>query len=272
MTSSLLGSWIDIEAATSAARELCPPEFLPAEEGSLPLSLAPMVLGDFQLAEDYKVDRYPVSHPRPPAPAMRARLTEIRNRAARAGLLGQGSEPHASDASAETIEPVLSPLGPAPVEAPDAQPSVLPALPESHQGCGASEEIEARPFVPPLGPLNLRARALADWIRENFSPTSLFVSDAQGRPLVEFDVSPDLIAGAIVLADAGLKARRHLPAADAGVGGAIYADIGPGLTLSLLSSHTALGLFHVGLIGPTALASSSARTISRSLRKTIEAQ
>jgi hypothetical protein len=262
MPSSLLGSWIDLEAAASVARDLCPPELLPPQTaGADPAGDEPLAPGDLKLIHPYEEE----AGDAPPSPPGRsgqihARLTEIKDRATKTGLISgsvEAAEPEASG-------PRVSAGGRAAETGPDSGVGRgLQVAPDS--------AAPLRLFVPPLGPLNLRARALGDWLRETFSPSALFVSDAQGRALVEFDAPGDLIAGAIVLVDAALKARRHLPANEA-ISGVLHIELAPSSILSLVTTHTKVGLLHAGLAGHEPLSADASRLIARALRKTVETE
>jgi len=191
MRSSLLGSWIDVEAAAAAAETLC--HALPAETGpAADQEVRPDEAGGGE-AEEEAVNEMPPAR-------LHGKLSELRARAQRNGLL-----------------PV---------------------------GAGATGP-EFSPFLVPLGSLPVRVRALADWLHESFGPEALFVVDDRGQPLVEFRGGADLLAAATVLAEAAVKARRHLPG---GVEGAlVHLTLGAGQVLSLVSVKTVLGPWQVGL-------------------------
>ena len=256
MRCSLLGSWIDLNAAASAARDLCPPEFLPASpDDLLPAGPMPLSPGDLNLADDYQVDRFPsATTPAAPAAAIHSRLTEIRERAERAGLLAAV----AGESGAAGLPATAAPAATTP---PPRDPT-----PESAGGLTAAVPR----FVPPLGPLNFRIHAFAHWLRQAFCARTVFVTDAQGRPLVEFEALPGVVAGAIVMADAAIKARRHFVSPnDSAV--PVHVDLGPGATLTLITTEIRGALFHTGLVLREPLEAESARSVARALRRTIEA-
>jgi len=171
--SSLLGSWIDVAAATATAETLCEPPPAPAATGmpmdnraDVPAVGAPSS-GDIPISAPVTPfdAEEPVAGAAPPQ--LHGRLRALRERAVRNGL--------------------------------------VPAV--------AAAAVDRRPFRVPLGSLPVRVRALADWLNESFAPESLFVADDQGQALVEFRGGADLLAAASVLAEAAARARRHLPGA-----------------------------------------------------------
>ncbi len=250
MRSSLLGSWIDVEAAAAAAETLCapPPVVVAAEVSALfepvPVasnesfvSVAPPVRSSERDAtnetlvgeatnETLGVE---VSNDTPgveatnetPPPQLHGRLSALRARAERNGLV-----------------------------------SVVPAV------VGGERPV----FAVPLGSLPVRVRALADWINEVFLPESLFVADEQGQSLVEFGGGAQLLAAASVLAEAAAKARRHLP----GEAGAsmVHLALGGGQVLSLVSVATVMGGWHVGLTTVSPLTEADALAMADHLQAT----
>lgn len=206
--SSLLGSWIDIEAATAAAETLCdalpeeaPPS--PAAAGARAHRPAAGVPDDVEAASQT------------PPPLLHGRLRALRARAERNGLVSAA---------------VASPP----------------------------------PFAVPLGSLPVRVRSLADWMNESFAPESLFVADDQGQALVEFRGGAELLAAAVVLAEAATKARRHLPGAEGAA--VVHLTLGPGQVLSLVSAVTVLGPWHAGLTSAFPLGEEAATDLAHSLR------
>ena len=210
MRSSLLGSWIDIEAATAAAETLCDP--LPEEADPGPPAGAGRAWrpadepsGDAETAGDT------------PPPMLHGRLRALRARAERNGLVPSAA------------------AGPSPSA-----------------------------FAVPLGSLPVRVRALADWMNESFGPDSLFVADDQGQALVEFRGGAELLAAAVVLAEAAAKARRHLPGAEGAA--VVHLTLGPGQVLSLVSAATVLGPWHAGMTSAVPLGEEAAVSLVHSLR------
>ena len=241
MRSSLLGSWIDVEAAAAAAETLCapPPVVVAAEVSALfepvPVvsnesfvSVAPPVRSSERDAtnETLGVDATndtPVMEATndTPPPQLHGRLSALRARAERNGLV-----------------------------------SVVPVV------VGGERPV----FAVPLGSLPVRVRALADWINEVFLPESLFVADEQGQSLVEFGGGAQLLAAASVLAEAAAKARRHLP----GEAGAsmVHLALGGGQVLSLVSVATVMGGWHVGLTTVSPLTEADALAMADHLQAT----
>ena len=250
MRSSLLGSWIDVEAAAAAAETLCapPPVVVAAEVSALfepvPVasnesfvSVAPPVRSSERDATNETLG-VEVSNDTPgveatnetpgveatnetPPPQLHGRLSALRARAERNGLV-----------------------------------SVVPVV------VGGERPV----FAVPLGSLPVRVRALADWINEVFLPESLFVADEQGQSLVEFGGGAQLLAAASVLAEAAAKARRHLP----GEAGAsmVHLALGGGQVLSLVSVATVMGGWHVGLTTVSPLTEADALAMADHLQAT----
>ena len=233
MRSSLLGSWIDVEAAAAAAETLCvpPPVVAAASEVSALLEPVPVASNEsfvsvappVRPSEKDAMNEVPgveASNDTPP-PQLHGRLSALRARAERNGLV-----------------------------------SVVPVV------VGGERPI----FAVPLGSLPVRVRALADWINEVFLPESLFVADEQGQSLVEFGGGAQLLAAASVLAEAAAKARRHLP----GEAGAsmVHLALGGGQVLSLVSVATVMGGWHAGLTTVSPLTEADALAMADHLQAT----
>jgi hypothetical protein len=106
MSSSLLGSWIDLDAATDTARKLC-----------LPQPPAPPARPSSPEADEDRPTPEPSSTQ--PPPALQRRLDDIRGKAERNGLLARESRPahpaaaHPPSAVAGTaLDPFRVPCGP----------------------------------------------------------------------------------------------------------------------------------------------------------------
>ena len=311
---SLLGSWIDLEATSLAARALCPQEFLeaadpgeatPLKPGALhtsgpfhldrfpsaapvdwstvgapaasapmlvlpattplalptaaPASLSPPAGGIPDWAAHGQPSPTPAAVPPPPVPArpeptldpvdFHARLTDLRQRLASRGLLQPTSPLRGSNGADSTPIPAFSSSEP----------------PFAVVSCMA-------PFVPPLGPLNLRARALSDWLHERFDPAQIAILDDQGRPLVDTDCSADTMATATVLLDAAARASRHFAhGRSAASPGLLHYDLGPGHQLTLIAVPTEPGIFAVAMVRTAFVDAEESRAVSRALKKTLEA-
>ena len=242
MRSSLLGSWIDVEAAAAAAETLCvpPPVVAAASEVSALLEPVPVASNEsfvsvappVRPSEKDAMNEVPgveASNETPvmeasnetPPPQLHGRLSALRARAERNGLV-----------------------------------SVVPVV------VGGERPV----FAVPLGSLPVRVRALADWINEVFLPESLFVADEQGQSLVEFGGGAQLLAAASVLAEAAAKARRHLP----GEAGAsmVHLALGGGQVLSLVSVATVMGGWHAGLTTVSPLTEADALAMADHLQAT----
>ena len=240
MRSSLLGSWIDVEAAAAAAETLCVPHPVVAASASALLEPVPVASNEsfVSVAPPVRPSERDVSNEAPvmeasnetlvmeasnetPPPQLHGRLSALRARAERNGLV-----------------------------------SVVPVV------VGGERPV----FAVPLGSLPVRVRALADWINEVFLPESLFVADEQGQSLVEFGGGAQLLAAASVLAEAAAKARRHLP----GEAGAsmVHLALGGGQVLSLVSVATVMGGWHVGLTTVSPLTEADALAMADHLQAT----
>lgn len=254
MRSSLLGSWIDVEAAAAAAETLCVPyPVVVAAEAS---ALASALLEPVPVASNESF----VSVAPPVRPSER----------------DASSETLGVDATNETL--VVEALNDTPVvEASNDTPPPqlhgrLSALRARAERNGLVSVVPVvvggeRPiFAVPLGSLPVRVRALADWINEVFLPESLFVADEQGQSLVEFGGGAQLLAAASVLAEAAAKARRHLP----GEAGAsmVHLALGGGQVLSLVSVATVMGGWHAGLTTVSPLTEADALAMADHLQAT----
>ncbi len=235
--SSLLGSWIDVEAAASLARDLCPPD--PASPAPAETGAPEVASTSFLPAPAHSGASEP---PATPPPQLTGRLEEIRERARRNGLLEK----------TPAVPPATRPVQ-APGEMSTAAPVSRPA-PE--------------PFLVPLGPLGTRLRAFADWVEEGFAPDAHFVADEQGRALVDFRGSEELLAASSLLAEAAQRARKHLP--DDTTTAVIHVPIGKGRTLTLVSSETLLGRWNAGILSRAEISPEGVRLVARALKKAAE--
>ena len=277
MRSSLLGSWIDVEAAAAAAETLCaPPPVVVAAEVSALFEPVPVASNESFVSV---------------APPVRSSERDATNE-----TLGVDAtnETLVGDATNETLGVEVSNDTPG-VEATNDTPGVeatnetlvmeasnetpppqlhgrLSALRARAERNGLVSVVPVvvggeRPvFAVPLGSLPVRVRALADWINEVFLPESLFVADEQGQSLVVFGGGAQLLAAASVLAEAAAKARRHLP----GEAGAsmVHLALGGGQVLSLVSVATVMGGWHVGLTTVSPLTEADALAMADHLQAT----
>lgn len=193
-----------------------------------------------------------------PPPRLHSQLTETRERALRSGLLGR--------------RPTSEPQVPAAIQdEPAPDPDVPPGFPPGF----ASPFAIAAPSVPPpfqvpLGSLPVRVRALADWLREQFAPESLFIADDQGQPLLEWRGGGEWLAAASLLAEAAERAQRHLPQEPAGT--VLHLPLGSGKSLSLVGGETPLGYWRAGLVSAQPLQDQQARLVARALKKVAEGE
>lgn len=241
MRSSLLGSWIDVEAAAAAAETLCvPPPVVAAAEVSALLEPVPVASNEPFVSV---------------APLVRPSETDVTNETP--GVEVSNDMP-AIEASNDTPPPLLH-----------GRLSALRARAERNGLVSVVPVVvggERPVFAVPLGSLPVRVRALADWINEVFLPESLFVADDQGQALVEFGGGAQLLAAASVLAEAAAKARRHLP----GEAGAsmVHLALGGGQVLSLVSVATVMGGWHAGLTTLSPLTEADALAMADHLQAT----
>lgn len=150
------------------------------------------------------------------------------------------------------------------------------ASPVPSSPAGASEEISSVPplrrhiphFEVPLGPLATRVRALSDWIRRQIETNDIFILDTNGCPVGDREAVPEIVASAVVLAEAARRAAAHLPDAPTG---ALYLDLEDERRLCVISTATTHGNFTLGLILPDALIPRAADRLRRALKRTVEA-
>lgn len=269
-----LGSWIDQEAFAGMARDIAPD---PAETGN------PWFAGDTGpvtrlMADDFRVPEFFASGPLPEPPAsmapperekVRSFLDTIRHKAEQSGLIPK------SDGQTSTSGPVPAPAL--------AHPHILPAWgvaaselhpwgapePESPPSTAPPPRRHVPHFEVPFGPLTTRLRALTDWIRRQIDAADIFIIDAQGCPVSDQEAPGEIVAGAVLLADASRRAAPHLPSA---AEGAIYLDLQDERRLCVIDTATRHGTFTLGLIVPDALAPRAADRLRRALRRTVEAE
>ncbi len=259
MRSSLLGSWIDVEAAAAAAETLCaPPPVVVAAEVSALFEPVPVVSNESFVSV---------------APPVRSSERDATNET----LVGEATnETLGVEVSNDTLgvdatndTPVMEATNDTPPPQLHGRLSALRARAERNGLVSVVPVVvggERPVFAVPLGSLPVRVRALADWINEVFLPESLFVADEQGQSLVEFGGGAQLLAAASVLAEAAAKARRHLP----GEAGAsmVHLALGGGQVLSLVSVATVMGGWHVGLTTVSPLTEADALAMADHLQAT----
>ena len=276
MRSSLLGSWIDVEAAAAAAETLCVPHPVVAASASALLEPVPVASNEsfVSVAPPVRPSERDVSNEAP--------VTDVSNDTP---VIEASNDTPAIEASNET--PVMEASNETPVMEASNETLVMEASNETPppQLHGRLSALRARAernglvsvvpvvvggerpvFAVPLGSLPVRVRALADWINEVFLPESLFVADEQGQSLVEFGGGAQLLAAASVLAEAAAKARRHLPG-EAGASMVLLA-LGGGQVLSLVSVATVMGGWHVGLTTVSPLTEADALAMADHLQAT----
>ena len=258
MRSSLLGSWIDVEAAAAAAETLCVPHPVVAASASALLEPVPVASNEsfVSVAPPVRPSERDVSNEAP--------VTDVSNDTP---VIEASNDTPAIEASNET--PVMEASNETPPPLLHGRLSAVRARAERNGLVSVVPVVvggERPVFVVPLGSLPVRVRALADWINEVFLPESLFVADDQGQSLVEFGGGAQLLAAASVLAEAAAKARRHLP----GEAGAsmVHLALGGGQVLSLVSVATVMGGWHAGLTTSSPLTEADALAMADHLQAT----
>ena len=258
MRSSLLGSWIDVEAAAAAAETLCVPHPVVAASASALLEPVPVA------SNESFVSVAPPVRPSERDVSIEAPVTDVSNDTP---VIEASNDTPAIEASNETR--VMEASNETPPPQLHGRLSALRARAERNGLVSVVPVVvggERPVFAVPLGSLPVRVRALADWINEVFLPESLFVADEQGQSLVEFGGGAQLLAAASVLAEAAAKARRHLP----GEAGAsmVHLALGGGQVLSLVSVATVMGGWHVGLTTVSPLTEADALAMADHLQAT----
>lgn len=192
-------------------------------------------------------------------------LLQIRQRAEASGLLRR-------DAPGRATAPVAAPASASGMTASSAG-SAAHASPAA-----AEEESNALPprrtvpwFNPPAGPLGTRIRAFVDWLRREVECAHVFITDNQGQPMTDRDdaESPEVIAGAVLLAEAARRALKHLPES---TDGAVHLDMPGDRKLCIIDTPTSYGTFCLGMLLPEALAARAADRLRRALRRTVEGE
>ena len=253
-----LGSWIDQEALAGMARDI-----VPAASDVAPWFVEAATPVTRLMADDFRLPEHFASAPFPGPPAAMAAperekvrhfLDNIRHKAEQSGLI---PKPGAEESPAHGVTSSGLPAWSAPVPMPAPELSAIP--PRRH----------VPHFEVPLGPLTTRLRALTDWIRRQIDSADIFIIDAQGCPVSDREAPGDIVAGAVLLAEAARRAAPHLPSA---AEGAIYLDLQDERRLCVIDTATRHGIFTLGLIVPDALAPRAADRLRRALRRTVEAE
>jgi hypothetical protein len=166
--------------------------------------------------------------------------------------------------------PQLAPLGSS------APPPVSAAADIAAAPGGAADQASGLPpmrrhvphFEVPLGPLSTRVRALTDWIRRQIDTTDIFILNTQGCPVGDREAVPEIVASAVVLAEAARHAAGFLPEAPVG---ALYLDLEDERRLCVITTSTTHGHFLLGLVLPDTLVPRAADRLRRALKRTVEA-
>ncbi len=290
-----LGSWIDQEAFVGLARDVAPPaadETRPwfADQAAPVTRLA---AEDFHLPDHFASAPFPEAPAAMPAPErekVRNFLDSIRHKAELSGLIGRSP---AGDPAAAQPDPApsrprpsagtfhggsaggsvgVSAGGSVGGSAPSPlawAPAVASARSAPLPGAAPPPRRHVPHFEVPLGPLATRLRALTDWIRRQIDAADIFFIDAQGCPVSDREAAGEIVAGAVLLAEAARRAAPHLPSA---AEGAIYLDLQDERRLCVIDTATRHGTFTLGLIVPDALVPRAADRLRRALRRTVEAE
>lgn len=230
-----LGSWIDPQLMAGAAQDL-------AGRASLAEEFALLLTGPNE-ASALKLDDFsrPAELPTEEKVKVRSLLEDVKRRASRSGLLNQGG------AAAKGPIPAVK-------SSPSDQDAIL-----SRRGLPF--------FVPPIGPLATRIRAFMDWLKRQVVAESMFIVDAQGCPVTDVEPSAEILAGAILLADAARRAARHVPSTGEG---ALHVDLPHGRKLCIIHTETNYGHFCLGIIGQDPLVPQTADRLRSALKRTVE--
>jgi hypothetical protein len=270
-----LGSWIDHQQMVIAAQDLAAPASL-ADEFALLLTGPSQAPPKALRVEDFRIG--PPLPDMPPQEKMKVRhlLEGVKRRAQNSGLLG-GSAPSTNAPQPQPADPPmlplsavlpsLPPLPPLPVVA-SAKPAVAPAAAPAEDQEGILSRRGLPFFVPPVGPLATRIRALMDWLKRQVTADSMFIIDAQGCPVSDAEPSPEILASAVVLSEAARRAARHVPTAGEG---ALHIDLPNSKKLCVIHTETSYGYFCLGLVLAEALNTSTADRLRRALQRTVEA-
>ena len=234
-----LGSWIDAEAVSGLGKELtAAPAAGTTWAGAGVLPLTKLTADDFRLPENY----LPAPFPGPDnEDRVREMLRNVRRRAEESGLLGGKTD----GAPAPAAEPAPVATG---------TPPLNRSVPY---------------FTPPIGPLATRIRAFIDWMRRQVSCQELFIVDHQGNPASDKTAPAELVTAAILMAQAGRHALKHLPAA---ADGAVHLDLPEEKKLCIIDTPTSSGEFFLCLVLPDALSARAADRLRRALKRTIESE
>lgn len=232
-----LGSWIDAETVSGLGKELSTPA-APGTNwagGSMPLTK--LSADDFRLPGNY----LPAPFPGPDneeRDKVREMLRNVRRRAEESGLVSRAGE--------------------APPQEPPPAPAGTPPLNRS-----------VPYFTPPVGPLATRIRAFIDWMRRQVPCHELFIVDQQGSPVSDRESPAELVTAAILMAEAGRHALKHVPSA---AEGAVHLDLPEERKLCVVDTATSAGPFFLGLVLTEALSARAADRLRRALKRTIETE
>ncbi len=232
-----LGSWIDAETVSGLGKELTTPAIAGSTLSGGTLPLTKLSADDFRLPGNY----LPAPFPGPDneeRDKVREMLRNVRRRAEETGLVGKTGE-------APQAEPLPAPAG---------TPPLNRSVPY---------------FTPPVGPMATRIRAFIDWLRRQVPCHELFIVDQQGSPASDRESPPELVTAAILMAEAGRHALKHVPSA---AEGAVHLDLPGERKLCVIDTMTAAGPFFLGLVLTEALSARAADRLRRALKRTIETE
>lgn len=234
-----LGSWIDAETVSGLGKELTTPSPGAGKwPGGPSLSLTKLSAEDFRLPENYLPAPFPAPE-NEERDKVREMLRGVRKKAEESGLVGKPGTSPGDEAA---------PL-------PPGSPPLNRSVPY---------------FTPPVGPLATRIRAFVDWLRRQVSCHELFIVDQQGSPVSDRDAPAELVTAAVLIAEAGRRALKYLPATASE--GAVHLDLPEERKLCVIDTVTTVGAFFLGLVIPEALSARAADRLRRALKRTIESE
>lgn len=248
---NILGSWIDSEALEGTARELAAPRSLADDFASLMSSVSSFQPASLRASDFTGIPELPAEERQ----KVREMLEEVKRRAHESGLLKAPLPPPTTTRSqlancalfTQNLKPAVPPTAP-------SQETIL-----SKRGIPY--------FIPPHGPLATRVRAFVDWLKRQIHTETLFIVDAQGCPVSDAEPPSDLLASALLLADAARRSARHLPAS---AEGSLLMDLPENKKLCVIHTETSYGHFCLGLVSSEPMPSTTADRLRRALQRTVE--
>lgn len=249
---NILGSWIDSKALEGTARDLTAPRCLADEFASLMSVPAPPQPASLRASDFTGIPEVPTAERQ----KVREMLEAVKRRAHESGLLKTPpSPPSGSPSPLASCELFTQKSAPPPAQASASSQEVI----LSKRGLPY--------FIPPHGPLATRVRAFVDWLKRQIPTEALFIVDAQGCPVSDAEPPADLLASALLLADAARRSARHLPASGEG---SLLMDLPENKKLCVIHTETSYGHFCLGLVSAESMPSNTADRLRRALQRTVE--